>query len=522
MSSTAVKRLLSDLKQLEEEPIVGANAMPFGDNLMKWYGIVMGSPDSIYKDIPIRFVLEFDENYPFNAPKAFFDTDVPYTNGAKMMVEGRQAICLNIFGNFGHVHTEWKNMSEGWTPSYTVSTILIAMQGLMIGDMLSKNVVDVTNMRNSALNFKCKVTGHEGSNKKKWFPHVFLSQEEIDKYLKEKGIQNKQKFDLFKDFYVCYAKKVSIKDGALLGYGINVEKNGMINSPCEYLSLDAYNEGTRRSSTNKQFSYWLPILVHSNDWKLIKNKFLENVNTINKQSNFGLKNDAEIVLRICCSVMNNLVVEIMNNKNNLTANDKFINGYFTFYRLMKQYALDDLNLIKRANNLLEEFIKNPKSRTKSVTPNLGDFLIYLTISDKYTWNDISKYFVEECDARNVFWYLVGTRFSPATCPQMKNRHAPNRAKTIYTATEVSRNIVQFQVKFSKVAKNLTIETMDSNNGLAPEQLREDLKDTYSKITKMTSWDDYFKWLEMKIPSEQERNAQLLHAMDLSAKNGYHK
>lgn len=520
--SKAVKRLLSDLKQLENEPIIGANARPFNENMMVWYGIVMGAPNSLYEGIPIRFVIEFDENYPVSAPNAYFDTDVPYTSGARMIVNGRQAVCLNLFGNFSHIHTEWKNMGEGWSPSCTVSTILIAMQGLMLGEMLSKNPKDIEGMRNSALNFKCKVTNHDGSNKNKWFPQIYLSQEEINNYNKENGIIiKKHEYNLYKDFYICYAKKITVEDGAVLGYGINVEKNKMMNSPCEYLSLEAYNEGINRSSTNKQFEYWIPILIHSNEWNKVKPIFLDKIREINKNARFGLKYDADTVLKIFCSLMNNLVVEIMNNKNNLTANDKFINGYFAFYRLMKQFAIDDEYLIKIANKNLENFIKNPKSRTKTVTPNLGDFLIYLTISDQYEWKDIAPYFIQECDARNVYWYIIGTRYNPAKCPQLKNVNELNRSTKVFSATEVSRNIVMFQVKFSQVAKSLNLSILDSNEGLAPEDLRINLKNMYNEITRTKTWDDYFRWLNMSVPSVKERDQQLLDAMKLSAQNGYH-
>lgn len=397
------------------------------------------------------------------------------------------------------------------------------MQGLMLDNMLSTNKKDVELMKNSALNFKCNITGHDGSDRNKWFPKVLLSSEEVEQYMKEKGISVvKHQYNPFKDFYICYAKKLTLEDNAILGYGVNIEKNGMMNSPCEYLSLDGFDEGVRRSSTNKQFDYWLPILVHSDQWKKVKPFFLEHIKNISKGGKFNLKFESDMVLKVACSIMNNLVVEIMNNKGNLTANDKFINGYFMFYRLMKQFATEDKFIVNTANKYLENFIKDPKSRTKTVTPNLGDFLIYLTVSDQYEWKDIAKFFVEECDARNVFWYLIGTRFNPAKCPQLKNVNEPNRSVKVWGATEVSRNIVMFQVKFSQVAKGLTLEIMDSNHGMAPDNLRNELKNVYSEITKMKSWDDYFKWLQMPIPSVKERDQQLLNAMKLSSQNGYHK
>ena len=39
---TARKRLMNDLAQLHREPLIGANASPLEDNIMVWYGIVIG------------------------------------------------------------------------------------------------------------------------------------------------------------------------------------------------------------------------------------------------------------------------------------------------------------------------------------------------------------------------------------------------------------------------------------------------------------------------------------------------
>jgi ubiquitin-protein ligase len=526
VTSKAVLRLYKDLEKLHKSPLVGANAMPLDENLMKWYAIVVGSEGTPYAGVPIRFVLEFDHSYPDSAPKAFFETDVRYTGGASYMVDGRMAVCLSLFGNFGHVHTEWKSMEgEGWTPGYDVSAILVSMQGLMMSGMLSTAPADIAKTIATSKSFKCSVTGHDGSDPEKWFPRVMTTYEEVCAKMAELGISSAPKFDAMRDHYVCYVTHRSASDGALLGYGIDVKATGggggTISSTCEYLSREAYESGIRRSSTNKEFKYWIPVLITSAQWKDVHDLFFKCIFDVSKELGYDKKSKAEAVIKVCSSLMNTLVVEIMNNKGNLSANDKFINGYFSIYRLLIACAGEDASISDWANDQLKKFITNPASRVKAVTPNLGEVVVYPVVS-KYKWEDISSPYLLENDARNFFWYAQGTPRQRGMYPELISPVAKDRVAKVFRATEVSRNIVSFQVKFSRVASSLTSEIMDSNFGLAPEDLRKELKDTYAKVTSFKSWNDYFEWLGLPPIPEPVREKQLVDALMLSGKCGYHK
>lgn len=526
-NKTAQKRLMDDLKQLHSEPLIGANAAPLDTDIMKWYGIVIGGEGTPYAGIPIRFVMEFPDDYPATPPKAFFDTFIAYEGGASYKVDGRLAVCLNLFGNFHHVHTEWKNIvGEGWTPAYTVSTILVTMQGLMMSDMLSNNQLDIEKTKKEALSFVCLTTKHDGSDKSKYFPSVMMTQEEVDQYLLTNGITKTTIYDPLRDHYVCYVKKTTRKDGAILGYGVHVEnaRNGMLSSPCEYLSKEAFDEGTRKSSTNKPFEFWLPILAFAKDWQMIGKMFIDSVNQICKAIGITDKTMLyEKVLKVCSSIMNGLVVEIMNNKNNLSANDKFVDGYFAIYRLLKMYSTVDSKIVEYADRELKTFATSPDKRSKQLFPNLGELLIYLTISPKFKWNDISIFFIEESDARNVFWYAVGNYNNPPKCKELANpTYVGNRNEKVFAATEVSRNLIMYQVKFSQVACSLTDEIMESNFGLAPQDLRISLKDTYKEIVKVSTWKAFFEWLSLDYYGDEKRCIALQNAVINSKKFGYTK
>lgn len=525
-SRGTLSRLTHDLKELKENPIIGANAEPLEDNLTVWYAIVMGASGSPYEGIPIRVVLEFPSDYPNSAPKAFFETFIAYEHGATFYDNGRLAVCLNIFGNFGHVHTEWKDAEgEGWSPAYSVSSILVAMQGLMLSDMFSTQPADIERTKKEASAFKCPITGHDGSAAAKFFPRVSTQEDPVDQAAK--GIAGASiARDALQDHYICYVTKATRAAGAVLGYGIHVERGISCTSPCEYLSKEAFDAGTRQSSLKKPFEFWLPILISEADWPVCKPLFLAAIDSIAAQMSAGKRPAArfEHVLKICASVLSNLVVEVMNNRNNLSANDKFIDGYFALYRLLAQYARDEPALCRHVDEQLKQFGTNPDKRVKAVVPNLGEFLVNLLIS-QYTWGHIAQAFVQESDARNVFWYGVGNRQNPPSYPELidpRNKDDRRRCEKTFAASEIGRHLIMFQVRFCQVAKSLTAEVLESNRGLAPQELRGALKSMYGDILKVGNWEGYIRWLGGKYAGDEARRQQLIAAVGRSLEAGYHK
>ncbi|KAJ6621274.1 Ubiquitin-conjugating enzyme E2 B [Pseudolycoriella hygida] len=530
MSAPATKRLQQDLKRLKEEPIVGAMAQPASDkDIMTWYGLVVGTEGTLLEGVPIRFCLEFSNDYPNSAPKAFFETEIFYEDGAQLRdSKGRIAVCLSIFGNFAHIHTEWASESHGWSPAYTVSTILISMQALLMANMLSNKPSDVDRMIKSALRFKCPDTGHDGSDCTKWFPQIITDPVKAAEITQMYRAKNPMSNTPLERFYICYANSNLNGNNSTIGYGVHVvnPRNGILSSPCEYLSKECFvNGNVRKSSTNKPFEFWLPILIKHEDWrgpKNIRQQFLTVVNSICSAIGFA-KEEHDKVFKVCSSLMNSLVVEIMQNEGNATANDKFINGYFSMYRLLQQYGQDNPKLIAYSNESLNRFKKSLEARKKTNTPNVGEFLMHLTISSTLTWMDISQEFMAECEARNVFWYCVGNH---NMCPPHPELIDPNytgqRSTKVFNATTVSRNLVMFQVKFANVTKFLDMAELDSNYGLAPDVLTAELKNLYSQVVAVKDWDAFHDFVEMPRVSDAQRELQLVQAVRASAAQGYHR
>lgn len=334
--------------------------------------------------------------------------------------------------------------------------------------------------------------------------------------------------------YICYANQQKNGSNSVLGYGVHVVNSrlGTLSSPCEYLSLDSFrNSKVRRSSTNLPFEHWLPILINKSDWtggSNIKKEFLTCVKDICGVVGFR-GSDADQVFKVCSSLMNSLVVEIMNNGDNATANDKFINGYFAIHRLLLAFK-EDSNLGEIADRQIAKALKGNNALKKANFPNLGEFLIYFSICDKYEWKDISQAFLQECDSRNVFWYAKGNYNNPPSCPELLNVNGRDslatRAKKVFTATGISRKLVMFQVRFVTVGKNLwesrvlELETGGEEDfgkfGLVPDGVRSSLKGIYKEVVGVGGWDEFFEFLGMRRRSEEERGRELVEAVKISA------
>merc|ERR1712178_605948 len=132
------RRLLADLKRLQQDPIPLAAAQPCSDeDLTLWDGVVGVEMEVTHfgtVTVPLHFLIDFPADYPQSAPNIGFSFEFQYRGGARYIMpdgrlKGKKVICLDVLGNFGNYHQEWKNsVGSGWSPAYTVTTLLLQLQ----------------------------------------------------------------------------------------------------------------------------------------------------------------------------------------------------------------------------------------------------------------------------------------------------------------------------------------------------------------------------------------------------------
>ncbi len=121
----------------------------------------------------------------------------------------------------------------------------------------------------------------------------------------------------------------------------------------------------------------------------------------------------------------------------------------TFY--LRRYKL--ANLI---DTKIDKFIKDPDSRLKNTTPNIGDWLTYLTVSSNFRWEQTSISYIKENFLRNVMWYL---NEQPSLANVDDAKVNATRIEDTFRLTKVSRDLLAFQVLFLDIArpKELTLK-----------------------------------------------------------------
>ncbi|TPX35908.1 hypothetical protein SmJEL517_g01845 [Synchytrium microbalum] len=112
--SGAVKRLLAELKDLQQNPSPDLTAAPLEDNMLEWHFTIRGPSDGGFAGGRYHGRIIFPADYPFKPPNISFLTP----NGR---FEVGKKICLSITGH----HPEF------WRPAWGCRSALVALIGFL-------------------------------------------------------------------------------------------------------------------------------------------------------------------------------------------------------------------------------------------------------------------------------------------------------------------------------------------------------------------------------------------------------
>jgi ubiquitin-conjugating enzyme E2 A len=113
MSSLTRRRLVNDLKRVEQEDSSGIFASPQQENILVWEAVIFGPDDTPWEGGSFKLLLQFSEEYPTKPPMVKFISSMFHPN---IYADGK--ICLDILTN-------------QWSPIYDVHTVLTSIQSLL-------------------------------------------------------------------------------------------------------------------------------------------------------------------------------------------------------------------------------------------------------------------------------------------------------------------------------------------------------------------------------------------------------
>lgn len=109
----AIRRIMKECNELEEDPPCSCSAGPVGDDLYHWNGSIFGPEGSPYAHGLFLLDIRFPIDYPFKPPKVIFKTKIYHPN-----INHSGNICLDI-------------LKDKWNPILTISKVLLSICSLL-------------------------------------------------------------------------------------------------------------------------------------------------------------------------------------------------------------------------------------------------------------------------------------------------------------------------------------------------------------------------------------------------------
>ena len=501
--------------------------------------------DEYSNSFPLHFMVVFPPEYPQKAPKVGFSTKFPYDDGASYVVKdannplnGKYVICMDLLGNFAHVHTEWEGTKgSGWSPAYDISSLLVILQAVVTENIHRSsassrmNTMDDANkyaQKNSLpeLNLPLESSSRASIAAKKeesapvdfsvFPPEVRSLCEELtvkliddkhkasfEKLLRlfaglaifgDKGSEVKKEEELFDPEIKCWYTQATYMEDTL-GYGIQAHKKGAtwsLSTDCNLISRGAYDEGLRVQPNKEGFQFFIPSWINSrhamNKTAWVKT-LRKSIKEIGKYLN--LFNEKESILFIFPEILNRMIVLMMDSTSDYRASENIFQCILNIWRTFLYVVQHMPGLKEDIIKTLDDFIHKEYCRRKSVTSNIGHTLIIATLfnSDEVNWSSFLDAYEEESILRRVLW--------------LQKDFVKISKKDTFENAEISRKNILFQTMFKKSVISLSdmgsvLTDIENSNCKLPEKLGtflDEWRAAMRDIQENPSWETHFSWMQ---------------------------
>jgi len=567
LTAATQRRLLQDLKKLKEEPIPLAAAEPCKDDLTLWNGIIgveMDIPVFGLITVPLHFLIDFPADYPQSAPNIGFSFDFQYSGGAHYMMpdgrlRGKKVICLDILGNFGGVHTEWKQtVGSGWSPAYTVTTLLVQLQSVLcdIGKDMSAREREVTYQ--SAVRFAEKnptaileildadeilelrqrkrqrqtlvsalggdeilAARAEGFAKDALFADDEIKMAEFINLLVDIGrattaggsSPRSSQESVEVDSNICCFSTGKLYTEALLGVGVSRSRNNLATAG-ELLALEAFDGGLRQNTNKSPFEFFLPVWINAahaennEKWKAyLKASFLRIGSSV-----YNTKDEDSTILEVFPRLINQLIVEMMRPDAAKSEAIATFEAMCNFWRTFRWLLDTRPSLQKKVSQALILFVNDEARRHKDHTPDLGVVLVLFTVFQGYASCPARQAFVDAyLDENSLRWVMWWQRAG-----------AKPESSPVFEATRVSREICMFQLMVVGVVigqVETLLKEVEITNCKLPDRL-EKLQSRWREMKTYTdSWGKYFSSIGATRPNFASTNDWIAKTVQRAATKG---
>ena len=511
--SFSLQRLMHDYKEITSQvvPIPGVAALPLDNNFYEWHGNVKANTNNVYKGAVLHFKIVFPKDYPLSPPTVYLlNTRIKHPN-----VMPDQRICIDIF-------EKGKGSYKGWKTGYTVLSLLLQLQMFFFDvdetTLKKEDKKQIQDAINEMAEFKCSQCKHRGSSNP--YPEFPVITEENAKMTQEQYKEAKRKE------ICCYHRKTNFEENAI-GLGISISKiprTGEIKGITprfDFIAFKTYTKERLRVALNgEHFTHWFPLYFGINKDKFLKS-LTRSISMIAKGNAKEFKPD--LILKVMPKFFNYICLNIISEK--VHNSSRAIEILMYVFRIIIMLAQTYPEFKAEANKKLEEFMKDPENRTKEKTPSLGDLLVMLSVSDHKIEELLPSYISEQMD-RQIFWILQ-------EIPEFENLINTKevddiRGKVCFKCGITGQQLLLFYYYFMKKIVYAECDTLDKfaekldkNYCCLTENEIDKHRLEINKILKIDNFNDFYKFMELEVPSKEELNQKLKQAFENSKEKKYH-
>lgn len=519
-----LKRILQDYRALQREPLPLAAAAPRDSDTTLWDGLIGVELDG--EVCPLHFLIDFPTDYPRSAPSVGFSFAFPYSGGASYTktdgrLAGKFVVCLDLLGNFDHVHTEWKAQTgTGWSPAYSVTTLLLQLQSVLASEQWGRvGTAERARMRQQAEAWRpAGLALRTHAELAAMRDPALLSlcrgdaalADRTERFVQEHGVDRAALLSLLAGFtgapdaeptgpavdpnIVCFATGAGYKD-AVLGMGVRPEGKNLATA-AELLSLEAFDGGLRQGTDKAPFTWFLPAWVNQAHAERARAALEASVCTIGEKA-FGTRRGdlSAAAMEVFPRLVNQMIVEIMRPDAAKTAAIAFFEALANFWRAFRDLVERHQGLRDAVRRALTDFVGDEAQRHKDRCADLGMVLalysVYQGLEGCPAPLAFARAYLDENFVRNVMWWRRGG--SSAAGPD-----------GVFRATQVSREIFLFQQMVRRVLVGddvaATLAALEATNCTVPDRLEELQRAWRAQKAAVQTWPEFFEAAGVPSPS----------------------
>jgi Mg-chelatase subunit ChlD len=346
----------------------------------------------------------------------------------------------------------------------------------------------------------------------------------------------------------CFVTKSSFEEESLgvpLNWTVNPRTRQIdyLYSSMELMSESAWRANIRKTPQGEKVLGWLPLYFTEAHFQhsrhLIEEQMVRLVPLLRPDAAHATRFEPLIVLEVLPRLMKTMVVMLADNgiEDQGEQVERALRGYCMLHRLFLALVQHYPQLQTAVRQRLQQFLKDPRTRSKTLCPDLGNLLPLLSVSSDLGWVDLCPALLGESLARQVLWScrdvpeLASIR--PATGAGRGDAATLNAAsmallQKLFDSSQLRRRLFSFHCCFLRLTSGphgldlqKTAALYDRTLGLPPQHMVRSLRRLLIACQSVATWPGFFRSIFTTPPTPPQLHALWVHAVRTSLACRYH-